>query len=169
MSITPSRHELQFGEGFSWAPPPETVTYYVWAKRDAAAGAPRWAQVMGANVVNETVIAIDGESTPLTLAPSGVVADWARVVSLFDGYDPEVAMITALNAGERLLSIDIYAMPRPNDTDAATIAASERKFLEHLLFQRVRAGGGCRAREDRRPERHGGRAYRARRTRSPGG
>ena len=154
MRIHPSRHELDFGEGLAWTPPAGTSRYHVWGKtpafsastdpeagRTAGGAAPRWRQLAGYDVENDAALAVAGGVSTLTLAAGGVTATWEVLAALFDGLDPELAMITALDASGRAVSIDRYALPAPESTAAATIAAQERAYLQSLLNSRQRLAG----------------------------
>ena len=95
-------------------------------------------------MANDVAIAITGQLSTLTVASTGVTGDWQTLIGLFDGYDAEVVMVTAQDATGRPMSIDRYALPSPNSTDAATIAVQERRLLQTLLNsrERVAASGG---------------------------
>lgn len=134
--VIPRLHRLEFGEGLAWTPPAGAARFIVWAKTAAADAAPRWLQVAGYDVANDAPIAIAGQSTALAVAAAGVTGDWETLVGLFDGYDAQVAMITAQDAQGRPMTMDRYSLPAPNSTDAATIAAQERKLLDTLLAAR---------------------------------
>ena len=136
MNITPSRHELEFGEMLHWTVPGGTAQYFVWRKAALDDASPRWVQVRGFNVLNASRIDIAGESTTLTLDRTGITAAWQTLIGLFDGHDPEIAMVTAQGPNGRPMSIDRFALPSPNSTDASTIAAQERKLLQELLTAR---------------------------------
>ena len=110
--------------------------FIVWAKTVAADAAPRWLQVAGYDAANDTPIAVTGQSTALAVASTGVTGDWQTLVGLFDGYNPQVVMVTAQDAQGRPMTMDRYSLPAPNSTDAATIAAQERKLLQKLLSAR---------------------------------
>ena len=145
MRITPSRHELEFGEGLAWSPPALASRFYVWDKTEAFSGtAPRWLQVGGYDIENGAQIIVQGQATVLTVSAGGVVATWATIAALHDGFDPELAMITALDAQGRPVSIDRYSVPVPESSAAATIAAQERAYLQSLLTTRgnLAASGG---------------------------
>ena len=136
MHIIPARHELSFGESLSWNVPAGAAQYFAWRKASVDDASPRWIQSAGYNVLNQSHITIAGESTTLALGRAGVTAAWNTLIGLFDGYDPEVAMITAQGTDGRPISIDRFAVPRPNSSDASTIAAQERKLLQELLTAR---------------------------------
>ncbi len=71
------------------------------------------------------------------LGAGGVAGSWQVLIGLSDGFDAEVAMVTAQDVAGRLLCIDRYFLPAPNSTDAAAMAATERKLLHVLLTQRA--------------------------------
>ena len=137
MRIKPKRHELEFGEGLTWLPPALTARFYVWDKVPAfSTSAPRWVQVAGYDIAADFPIDIADQETPFSLSLLGVTATWAIVSAAFDGFDPELAMITALDADGLVVSIDRYSMPNPESSAAATIAAQERAYLQALLNTR---------------------------------
>ena len=74
------------------------------------------------------------------IAPNagGIELDWQGAFSLFDGHDPEVLMVSALNGAGRVICIDRYVLLSPNSTDAAAIAAQERRLLRTRLNSRER-------------------------------
>ena len=150
-TINPSRHSVEFGESVTWRPPAGASRFFVWEKRSRQAlpdmeleeiEAPRWIQVAGYDLEADAALTIDGPrgspspTTEFTLDQDGASADWPHLIAIGTRFDPEVAMITANDADGRALSIDRYALPLPNSTDAATIAAQERQVLERLLTMR---------------------------------
>ena len=156
MRISPSRHELEFGEGLTWLPPALAARFYVWDKTPAfsraddsgtdGGAAPRWVQVAGYDIAGDAAIEITGQETTFELSVLGVTATWAIIAGAFDGFDPELAMITALDADGLVLTIDRYSMPNPESSAAATIAAQERAYLQSLLNVRSALGGTGHAR-----------------------
>ena len=143
MNVCPMRHSVNFGEMVRWVPLPAAARFFVWRRVTAAGAAPTWVQVSGWNLNNQSRIdiALASEHAHLlpTVQPSqtGVLVAWQGLISIFDGFNPEVLMVTAERLDASLLSMDRYRLPSPNSTDAETIAAQERQFLEHLLAQRV--------------------------------
>ena len=152
MRITPSRHELEFGEGLSWSPPALASRFFIWDKTEAFSGsaAPRWLQVAGFDIENGAPIIVQGQSTALTVSADGVAATWETIAAAGDGYDPEFLLITAQDAHGRPVSIDRYSVPVPESSAAATVAAQERAYLQSLLTTRsnVAASGGFAKQED---------------------
>ena len=150
MRISPSRHELEFGEGIEWAPPDGAARFYLWHKgasfsrTDPELAPPVWRQVAGWDIDGDAPIPFPDVGTDYTVSATGVVASWSTVLAGFDGHDPELAMITALDAGGRAQTIDRFALPNPESTGASTIAAQERAYLQSLLHARARvaASGG---------------------------
>ena len=104
--------------------------------RPSGTSAPRWVQVAGYDIAADFPIDIADQETPFSLSLLGVTATWAIVSASFDGFDPELAMITALDADGLVVSIDRYSMPNPESSAAATIAAQERSYLQALLNTR---------------------------------
>ena len=156
MRISPSRHEIEFGEGLTWLPPALAASFYVFDKTPAfsraddsgtaGGAAPRWVQVAGFDIAGDVPIDITGQETTFSLSARGVTATWAIVAAAFDGFDPELAMITALDADGLVLTIDRYSMPNPESSAAATIAAQERAYLQSLLNVRSALAGTGHAR-----------------------
>ena len=163
MRATPTLHEIDFGESIAWVPPDGAARFHVWTKTDAyswfddkdpsdmtyGGTAPRWTQVAGFDVENGAALDIDVNVSvkpgpTFDVGAAGVVVDWQSALVLFGGYDPDVLMVTAMTADAKVMSIDRYRLPSPNSTDAATIAAQERRLLQTLLNSRekVAASGG---------------------------
>ena len=123
MRISPSRHELEFGEGLTWLPPALAARFYVWDKTPAfsraddsgtdGGAAPRWVQVAGYDIAGDAAIEITGQETTFELSVLGVTATWAIIAGAFDGFDPELAMITALDADGLVLTIESVQHAEP--------------------------------------------------------
>ena len=137
MNVSPTRHNIEFGESFLWVPPPGTAAFFVWAKRSPDAASPRWAQVAGYNVAtsladrpprrgDNALPGARGRRRFVVFAPR----QFRRLRSR--GRDGD----RAGTPPGRVISIDRYALPAPNATDAGTIAAQERRVLQTLLKQR---------------------------------
>ena len=75
------------------------------------------------------------------ITAAGVTVEWQDALALFDGHDPEVLMVSALDGNGRVACVDRFALPSPNSSDAATIAAQERRLLQTLLNSRERVAG----------------------------
>ena len=133
----PRRHSIEFGENLLWAPPAGAATFFVWHKQVPDDSAPRWVQARGYNIATHAPIVIPDQVTALSLGGGGVTGSWQALIALFDGYDNEVVLVTAQDAAGKLISSDRYALPSPNSTDAASMAAQERKLLQTLLVQRA--------------------------------
>ena len=133
----PRRHSIEFGENLLWTPPAGATKFFVWAKQALDDSAPRWTQVAGFNLATNAPIVIQGETTALSMGGGGVTGSWQTLMSVFDGYDNEVVLVTAQDAAGNLISSDRYALPTPNSTDASYMAATERKLLKVLLVQRA--------------------------------
>ena len=134
---TVTRHEIGFGESVRWEPPAGTAEFYVWAKRSADNAAMRWKRVAGWDVANGREIAVPEATGNIVLTGPELVMDWAGALVAFDGFDTEILQVTAHDSDRRLLTRDIYSMPRPTSIDAGSIAAQERRFLKTLLDQRT--------------------------------
>ena len=52
---------------------------------------------------------------------------WSDLLLVFDGFDPELFQITAHDEDMRVISKDLYSIPAPTSTNAASIAAQERR------------------------------------------
>ena len=142
-NVSPRLHRLNFGEGLNWRVPAGVARFYAWRKSAPDGLAPVWAQAAGWNALSGERLSIDHHvgAGGLVLNAAGVMAGWAALLGLFDGHDPEVAMVTGEDQMLRVVSIDRYALPAPNSTDAATIAAQERKLLQTLLTTRESVAG----------------------------
>ena len=137
MSTYPRLHSIEFGEGVLWTPPAGAATFFVWYKQVPDDSAPRWVQARGYNLATHAPIVIPDQVTALSLGGGGVTGSWQALIALFDGFDNEVVLVTAQDAAGKLISSDRYALPSPNSTDAASMAAQERKLLQTLLVQRA--------------------------------
>ena len=137
-SVTATRHNIDFGEPLAWTPPAGAAAFYVWAKTPADDEAMRWRRIAGWDVTNNTVETLaDAPATPtLALAGAEVSLAWAELLGLFDGFDPEVIQITAHDGDGAMLARDVYLLPPPTATNAATIAAQERRVLKSLIARR---------------------------------
>ena len=164
MRAIPTLHEVDFGESVTWVPPAGAARYYVWVKTDShtwfddrdpsdmtyGGNSPRWAQVAGFDVANAAVldfpvaVAAKPSAPNIELTAAGIEVGWQTTLSLFDGHDPEVMMITSMTPDAKVMSIDRFRLPTPNSTDASTIASQERRLLQTLLNSRekVAASGG---------------------------
>ena len=64
-SVTPERHDIDFGERLAWTPAAGTVEFFVWVKPPAAATeAMRWRRVAGWSLTTNAPL-------PLNDAPAG--------------------------------------------------------------------------------------------------
>ena len=140
-SVTATRHSIDFGEPLAWTPPAGAAVFYVWAKTVADDEAMRWRRLAGWNVTNNTVETIpDAPGSPtLTLAGAEVSLAWAELLGIFDGYDNEIVQVTAHDAAGAMLTRDVFSLPAPTATNAATIAAQERRVLKSLIAQREKS------------------------------
>ena len=163
MNVSPMLHSINFGETLRWLPPPGISRFYLWTKSDLhswfdtadpseltyGGNSPRWLQVAGFDIATDAAldfpVAVNAKPVPdIALAADGITVGWQGAMSIFDGHDPEVLMVTALDAGGKVIAIDRFRLPTPNNTDAATIAGQERRLLQTLLNTRekVAASGG---------------------------
>ena len=98
----------------------------------------------GWDVVNDAALDVPGKrpgGIGIAVSAAGVTVQWQDALALFDGYDPEVLMVSALDGNGRVACIDRFVLPSPNSSDAATIAAQERRLLQTLLNSRERVAG----------------------------
>ena len=93
MSYIATRHNVGFGEGVKWAPPEGAASFFVWVKHTAVDSAMRWRRVAGWDVANNVVIpvAIPVGAAEFRVSRAEVVLNWEALLSLFDGYDPEIS------------------------------------------------------------------------------
>ena len=136
--VTPERHQIDFGEPLAWTPPAATGAFYVWSKIADADAAMRWRRLAGWDVANGAPIVIADAPTGvgLQLTAPAVSLDWPALLALFDGFDNEILQITAHDGDGAMLSRDVYLLPPPTATNAATIAAQERRVLKSLIARR---------------------------------
>ena len=143
MSYIATRHNVGFGEGVKWTPPEGAASFFVWVKHSAVDSAMRWRRVAGWDVANNVVIpvAIPVGAAEFRLSRAEVVLNWEALLSLFDGYDPEIIQFTThaddTADSSALRTRDVYLLPPPASTNAASIAALERRFLGQLLEMRA--------------------------------
>ena len=140
-STTTTRHDIDFGEGVRWTPPPGTGAFFAWAKVTSNDDAMRWRRLAGWDVANGRAVSIPDAPSGVGVQLSGaeVAMDWATLLQLFDGFDNEVMQITTHDDGDTkaLLTRDLFMLPAPTSTNAATIAAQERRVLKQLLEMRA--------------------------------
>ena len=138
-SLTATRHSIDFGESVAWTPPAGAAAFYVWAKTVADDEAMRWRRLAGWNVTNNTAVTIPDAPGSPTLALSGaeVALTWTELLDIFDGYDNELLALTAHDAAGAMIRRDVFLLPAPTATNAATIAAQERRVLAKLLKRRA--------------------------------
>ena len=136
--VSATRHSIEFGESVRWTPPAGTGAFYVWSKIADADAAMRWRRLAGWDVANGAPIVIADAPTGvgLQLTAPAVSLDWPALLALFDGFDNEVMQVTSHDADGAMLSRDLFALPAPTSTNAATIAAQERRVLAKLLKRR---------------------------------
>ena len=142
MSRTPTtRHAIEYGESLVWAPPTGTFEFYLWAKQGADGAAMRWRRVGGYNVASDSPINVPIADGGIPITGPRIDMAWGVLLEAFDGFDPEILQVTAAGLNDRLISIDVYALPHPTSTNAASIAAQERRFLKSLLEMRLGIAG----------------------------
>ena len=140
MSVTSTRHQIEFGESVRWTPPPGTGAFFAWGKHAEADTAMRWRRLAGWDVAGNRAVSIpDAPSgSGVQLSAAIVAMSWTDLLVLFDGFDNEIMQITthADEAEMALVTRDVFMLPAPTSTNAATIAAQERKLLKQLLEMR---------------------------------
>ena len=141
MSVTSTRHQIEFGEGVRWTPPPGTGAFFAWGKHADADTAMRWRRLAGWDVANNQAVSIPDAPSGrgVQLSAAIVAMNWTDLLALFDGFDSEIMQITthADEAALALLTRDVFMLPAPTSTNAATIAAQERRVLKQLLAMRT--------------------------------
>ena len=140
-SVTPTRHNVDFGESVAWTPEANVSEFFVWSKIGTEDAAMRWRRLAGWDVANGATLVIpDAPAMPsLLLVGPAVALMWSELLGLFDGYDNEVAQITAHGADGAMLTRDVYLLPQPTATNASAIAGQERKVLKLLIAQREKS------------------------------
>ena len=135
--MTTTHHQIDFGESLRWEPPAGTAEFFVWAKRTSNNSPMRWKRVAGYNVLTDMSVTVP-ESSGNTIIPGGSInMTWSDLLIVFDGFDPELFQITAHDEDMRVISKDLYSIPAPTSTNAASIAAQERRVLKDLLDMRL--------------------------------
>ena len=141
MSVTSTRHQIEFGVGVRWTPPPGTRAFFAWGKHADADTAMRWRRLAGWDVANNRAVSIPDAPSGrgVQLSNAQVAMNWTDLLALFDGFDSEIIQITthADEAALALLTRDVFMLPPPTSTNAATIAAQERRVLKKLLEMRT--------------------------------
>ena len=140
-SVTATRHQIDFGESLSWTPEANVSEFFVWSKIGTEDAAMRWRRLAGWDLANGATLVIpDAPAMPsLLLAGPAVALMWSELLGLFDGYDNEIVQITSHDGDGAMLTRDVYLLPQPTATNAATIAGQERKVLKLLLAQREKS------------------------------
>ncbi|MCE2492747.1 MAG: hypothetical protein J4F40_09085 [Alphaproteobacteria bacterium] len=150
------RHEVEYGEAIAYSPPTGATKWLAWRKTDlqstfgdhdagyAVYGGepPTWTEIGGYDITGDEVIEFTNTSVvgfKDIATATGAAVTWATLVGLAGGLDTDVIQFTAYDTDGRTLRIDRYAVPSPNATDAATVAAQERRLLTTLLHARERA------------------------------
>ena len=141
MSVVNNRHNIDFGEGVRWTPPPGTGAFFAWGKHSGADTAMRWRRLAGWDEANNRAVSIPDAPSGrgIQLSSGEVSLDWTDLLSLYDGFDNEILAITT-HADEEALALltrDVFMLPAPTSTNAATIAAQERRVLKQLLEMRT--------------------------------
>ena len=137
-SVTPTRHSIDFGESIAWTPGAGVSEFFVWSKVGTEDAAMRWRRLAGWDIANGATLVIpDAPAMPtLLLAGPAVALMWSELLGLFDGFDNEVLQITAHDGDGAMLTRDVFLLPTPTATNAATIAGQERRVLKLLIAQR---------------------------------
>ena len=143
-SVNVTRHNIAFGEGIRWTPPPGADSFYVWVKHADPASATLWRRVAGWDVANDAalLVPVPVGAPELRLTSAEVSLNWDALLSIFSGFDAEVLQATTHAGGptSALRSRDLFLLPPPVSTNPASIAALERRFLGQLLEMRAGLG-----------------------------
>ena len=142
--VSTTRHDIDFGEGIRWTPPAGTGAFFVWSKVASDDAAMRWRRLAGWDVATASAVSIADVPTGVgvQLTAAEVTMDWPGLLALFDGYDNEILQVTSHDGGATtaLRTRDVFLLPPPASTNAASIAALERRFLKQLLEMRAGLG-----------------------------
>ena len=134
--MTTTHHHIDFGESLRWEPPPGTAEFYVWGKMTASNQIMRWRRVAGYNVLTSMKVSVPESAGNVSIPNGRIEMTWSDLLLVFDGFDTELFQITAHDEDMRVISKDLYSIPAPTSTNAASIAAQERKVLQQLLAMR---------------------------------
>ena len=135
--MTTTHHQIDFGESLRWEPSDGVSQFFVWGKRTADNSIMRWKRVAGYNVETGMRVTVP-ESSGNIIIPSGRIdMVWSDLLIVFDGFDPELFLISAHDADMRVISKDVYSIPAPTSINAASCAAQERRVLQQLLAMRT--------------------------------
>ena len=135
--MTTTHHQIDFGESLRWEPPAGAAEFYVWGKRTADNSIMRWRRVAGYDVLTGTRLTVPESSGNISIPGGRIEMTWSDLLLVFDGFDPELFQITAHDEDMRVISKDLYSIPAPTSTNAASIAAQERRVLQQLLAMRT--------------------------------
>ena len=152
------RHEVELGESVICIPPAGATRYLAWSRLDImpafdlnvaaetsyGGDPPRWQQIGGYDIAGGVVIKAGSDSVKWfsnLAAAGGVTVPWDKLVELASGVGTDALQVIAYDVGRVAFRRDIYAVPAPSATDAAVIAAQERRVLQSLLIARERAAG----------------------------
>ena len=139
--MTTTHHQIDFGESLRWEPSDGVSQFFVWGKRTADNSIMRWKRVAGYNVETGMRVTVP-ESSGNIIIPSGRIdMVWSDLLIVFDGFDPELFLISAHDADMRVISKDVYSIPAPTSTNSSSIASQERKVLQQLLEMRSGLAG----------------------------
>ena len=137
---TTNRHRIDFGEGVRWTPPAGTGAFFAWSKLGADDAAMRWRRLAGWDVANNRSVVIPDAPSGrgVQLSAAEVSLSWTDLLVMYDGFDNEIMQITthADEGAMALLTRDVFLLPAPTSTNAASIAAEERRVLKKLLAMR---------------------------------
>ena len=139
--MTTILHLIDFGESLLWEPPAGTAEFYVWGKLTADHPIMRWKRVAGYNVLTGTRVSVPEASGNISIPGGRIEMTRSDLLLVFDGFDPELFQVTAHDEDMRVISIDVYSIPAPTSTNAASIAAQERRVLKDLLDMRLGLAG----------------------------
>ena len=161
MMRTPlTRVLIDYGEDATYEPPAGADRFTAWrrseimppfidAQAETSYGGlpPQWVTFGGYDIAADEIIEEDTTAGALRsgvtgFAPTagGFTAKWNTLIDFTSGLGSECLMVVAYVAGKATEKV-IYAIPAPSATDAAVIAAQERRLLQSLLLARERVAG----------------------------
>ncbi len=161
MMRTPlTRILIDYGEDATYEPPAGADRFTAWRRTEimppfghgepeTSYGGlpPQWAMFGGYDIAADEIIEEDTKAgalrsgvTGFEPVATGFTAKWNTLIDFTSGLGSECLMVVAYVAGKATEKV-IYAIPAPSATDAAVIAAQERRLLQSLLLARERVAG----------------------------
>ena len=161
MMRTPlTRVLIDYGEDATYEPPAGADRFTAWRRSEIMPPfiepnavttygglPPQWTMFGGYDIAADEVIEEDTKAGALRsgvigFAPTadGFAIPWNTMIDCTSGLGSECLMVVAYADGKATEKV-IYAIPAPSATDAAVIAAQERRLLQTLLLSRERVAG----------------------------